>query len=57
MGKDDGFAAFLLGLALGGLGVLLLAVASKPRCPNPKCKSVVKKGAPSCPICGVKLLW
>jgi ABC-type transport system involved in multi-copper enzyme maturation permease subunit len=57
MGKEDGVGAFLLGLVLGGLGVLLLALTFKPKCPNPNCKSVVKKGTPTCPKCGAKLLW
>lgn len=49
MGKDDGLAAALLVIFLGGLGLTILDSLSKTKCPY--CKNSINKGVKICPKC------
>lgn len=57
MGKkdDDDFWGFVTGLALGAIGLAILAKATNPVCPN--CKNSVKRGDSICQHCGILLEW
>jgi len=56
MGKDEGgLIVALAALLLGGLGLLLIAASSEPKCPN--CKKTIERNTKRCPHCKVELKW
>lgn len=49
--KGEGFLAFILGLLLGPIGILIALVSKGNRRPCPWCKETVHKEAVVCPRC------
>jgi hypothetical protein len=47
------YSNFLVGLGLGAVGVVLLSLILKPRCP--KCRKKISRGIQECPFCGANL--
>jgi hypothetical protein len=47
------YSDFLVGLGLGAVGVVLLSLILKPRCP--RCRKKILRGIQECPFCGANL--
>jgi zinc-ribbon domain len=47
------YSDFLVGLGLGAVGVVILSLIFKPRCP--KCGKKILRGIQECPFCGANL--
>ncbi len=55
MTKASDIGAFIFGLAAGALGLAILGLLFKPKCPN--CRYSLNDRVPICPNCHTRLYW
>jgi hypothetical protein len=55
MSRTNDVGGFIFGLIFGALGLTILGLFFKPKCPS--CKNSINEGISMCPSCHTMLRW